>query len=414
MVLAHMYTVLDYTHSRLAGLSYVFKARISMHFYTMAGQKPLAELEKQLKNDNRDVADLWKEALKSYKSIVGFDLQRKFDNVQGMLDFGTDQMNNFHKFRHDKGKVDRLRTLFASNLDLVEQSANQIIAAAAPAFPPAAAIGTAMTFMLQACRAVSADYDMVIVFFDDMNSFLTRITILETRLPKYKAYQNCLMDVFTSFLTMCGIAHKYIELGRFKKWISSLLKGLIGDGDDLGGARAGMDKKLQHLQQATEFAILGNTEETLAMTAQLEENQQSHKEMLQKVGQAIDTIQENTENIKDDVAKLLKLFGGHQKEKKLEKPQANKPPSANALRNVLPTVGNDDHEYNILKETLLPDSCGWVFQEPEWEQWLSIEDGSSPLLAITAQPGAGKSHLAASVYDKLAHMAKDDDSGHTC
>ncbi|KAM0551741.1 hypothetical protein ACHAPJ_008308 [Fusarium lateritium] len=380
----------------------------------MTDKKPPAELEKQLKNDNRDVADLWKEALKDYKGIVGFDLQRKFDNVQGMLDFGIDQMNNFHKFRHDGGKVDRLRTLFASNLDLVEQSANQIIAAAAPAFPPAAAIGTAMTFMLQACRAAKADYDMVIVFFDDMNSFLTRITILETRLPKDKAYQNCLMDVFTSFLTMCGIAHKYIELGRFKKWISGLLKGIIGDDDDLGGARAGMDKNLQHLQQATEFAILGNTEETLAMTAQLEENQQSHKEMLQKVGQAIDTIQENTENIKDDVAKLLKLFGGDQGEKKIEKPQANKPPSASALRNGLPTVANDDHEYNVLKETLLPDSCGWVFQEPEWEQWLSVKDGSRPLLAITGPPGAGKSHLAASVHDKLAHMAKDDESGHTC
>ncbi|KAI1046201.1 hypothetical protein LB505_009825 [Fusarium chuoi] len=70
----------------------------------MVAKKARVELEKQLKNDDRDVADLWKEALKSYESIVGFGLQRKFDNVQSMLDYGTDQMNNFHKFRHDKGK----------------------------------------------------------------------------------------------------------------------------------------------------------------------------------------------------------------------------------------------------------------------------------------------------------------------
>lgn len=50
-----------------------------------------------------------------------------------------------------------------------------------------------------------------------MNSFLERVTILETRLPSQKAYQNCLMDVFTSFLTLTGYAHKYIELGRFSK-----------------------------------------------------------------------------------------------------------------------------------------------------------------------------------------------------
>lgn len=58
---------------------------------------------------------------------------------------------------------------------------------------------------------------MVVVFFEDMNSFLERVTILETRLPSSKAYQNCLMDVFTSFLTLTGYAHKYIELGRFSK-----------------------------------------------------------------------------------------------------------------------------------------------------------------------------------------------------
>ncbi|VZI19869.1 unnamed protein product, partial [Fusarium fujikuroi] len=377
----------------------------------MVAKKARTELEKQLKNDDRDVADLWKEALKSYESIVGFGLQRKFDNVQSMLDYGTDQMNNFHKFRHDKGKVDRLRTLFSSNLDLVEQGANQIIAAAAPAFPPAAAIGTALTYMLQACRSVSADYDIVIVFFEDMNSFLGRITILEKRLPQDKAYQNCLMEVFTSLLTMCGFAHKYIELGRFKKWISNLFK---GDDGELGGARANMNKNLDHLQQATEFAILGNTEETLAMASQLDENQKSHAEMLERVGHTIDTIHENTENIRGDIAKILKLFGGQKKEKAMEKPQANKPTSSNSIRNAMPIVFNDDHEYHALKETLLPDSCSWLFSEPEWEEWLKLPDGTRPILAVASEPGTGKSHMAAALHDKLAQRASEDETGHTC
>ncbi|KAF4467773.1 hypothetical protein FALBO_5347, partial [Fusarium albosuccineum] len=377
----------------------------------MLAKRAREELEKQLKNDDRDVADLWKKALKGYESIVGFGLQPKFDNVKSMIDFGTDQMNNFHKFRHDKGKVDRLRTLFASNLDLVEQGANQVIAAAAPAFPPAAAIGTALTYMLQACRSVSADYDIIIVFFEDMNSFLGRITILETRLPKHRAYQNCLMEVFTSLLTMCGFAHKYIELGRFKKWISNLFK---GDDGELSGARAKMNKNVDHLQQATEFAILGNTEETLAMTSQPDENQKSHAEMLERVGHTIDTIHENTENIKGDIAKILKLFGGQKKETAMEKPQANKPPSSNSIRNSMPIVFNDDHEYQALKETLLPDSCGWVFSEPEWEEWLKLPEGTRPILALTAEPGTGKSHLAAVLHDKLAQRAAEDETGNTC
>ncbi|SPJ78834.1 uncharacterized protein FTOL_07225 [Fusarium torulosum] len=377
----------------------------------MVAKTPNGELETQLKSDDRDVADLWKEALKGYQSIVGFDLDRKFDNAKSMLDFGTDQMNNFHKFRHDKGKVDRLRTLFSANLDLIEQGSNQIIAAAAPAFPPAAAIGTALTYMLQACRSVSADYDIIIVFFEDMNSFLTRITILETRLPQHKAYQNCLMEVFTSFLTLCGFAHKYIELGRFKKWISNLFK---GDDGELGGARAGLNQRLEHLQQATEFAILGNTEETLAMASQLDENQKSHTEMLERVGHTIDTIHENTESIRGDIAKLLTLFDAQKKERSTEKPQANKPPSANSVRNSMPEIFDDKHEYQTLKETLLPDSCGWVFSEPEWEEWLKMPDGTRPILAITADPGTGKSHIAAAIHDKLSSKAKEDDSQHAC
>lgn len=106
----------------------------------------------ELKADDRDVADLWKQALKSYKGIVGFDLERKFDNVQSMVDFGTVEMNAFHSFRHNKKKVDKLRSLFAANLGYLEQGAQQLIGAAVPAFPPAAAIGTAVTYLLTASR----------------------------------------------------------------------------------------------------------------------------------------------------------------------------------------------------------------------------------------------------------------------
>ena len=105
-------------------------------------------LPEDLQGDERDVADLWKEALRNYKGVVGYDLQPKFNNVKEMVDYGTDQMNNFHKFRHNDKKVDHLRSLFAANLDYIEKGAQQLIAAAVPAFPPAAAIGTALTYLL--------------------------------------------------------------------------------------------------------------------------------------------------------------------------------------------------------------------------------------------------------------------------
>ena len=67
------------------------------------------KLKQELDNDTRDVADLWNDALKSYKGIVGFDLQPRFNNVQSMIDFGGNEMANFHKFRHNEKKVCNLQ-----------------------------------------------------------------------------------------------------------------------------------------------------------------------------------------------------------------------------------------------------------------------------------------------------------------
>ncbi|KAK1676525.1 hypothetical protein BDP55DRAFT_550677 [Colletotrichum godetiae] len=381
-----------------------------------AAQKEVSEA---VKNDNRDVSDLWKEALKAYKGIVGFDLERKFDNVQAMIAQGTHEMENFHKFRHNDKKVDKLRGLFAANLDYIEKGAQQLVVAAVPAFPPAAAIGTAVTIMLSACRQVSADYDIVMVFFEDMNSFLQRITILETRLPKHKGYQNCLMDVFTSFLVMCGFAHKFIELGRFKKWISNLLH---GEDSELGGARKGMDLKIRRLQQATEFAILGNTEEIQKMSTELLTNQNTHTAMLEEQMQVMSSIRNTTEMIQSDMAKLLKAFNDQKREEKKDRgndqrgkaAEQNKPPSAKRIRNILVEVEGEDHEYHVLKETLVKDTCTWVFLQPAWDEWLKQGQTDHLTLAITGDPGTGKSHIGLTVYERLVNEAMNDTSKLTC
>lgn len=114
----------------------------------MAEKPDVKRIKEELDKDTRDVSDLWNDALRNYKGIVGEGLVPTYTNVDEMIKAGTEQMNAFHKFRHDSKKVDKLRTLFASNLDYIEKGAQQIIAAATPAFPPAAAIGTALTYML--------------------------------------------------------------------------------------------------------------------------------------------------------------------------------------------------------------------------------------------------------------------------
>lgn len=77
---------------------------------------------------------------------------------------------------------------------------------------------------------------------------------------------------------------------------------------DLNGARATVDKSLARLTNATEFAILGNTEGSLKMSEQLDQNQKQHAEMLRGVKRTMGSIREDTSSIKSDVSKLLQLF----------------------------------------------------------------------------------------------------------
>lgn len=178
-----------------------------------------AAVKAELDADTRDVSALWNRAVQDYNATTGIPLaQPHFKDAQEMMKFGNEGAEQFQSWRHGDKRVDKLRSLFMQNIDFIETGAKQLIAAATPAFPPAAAIGTALTFVLTGCKGQSADYDAIVNFFEDMNNFLQRVTIIEKRVPRKKAYQNALMDVFSSLLHMCAVAHKFIKLGRFSKF----------------------------------------------------------------------------------------------------------------------------------------------------------------------------------------------------
>lgn len=101
-----------------------------------------------LETERRDVKDLWIEAMHTYRNISGEELGPAFPDVAAMIRFGNTEMDTFTSWRHKETKVDKLRSLFMKNIEFVEVATQQLAAAATPAFPPAAAIGTALTFVL--------------------------------------------------------------------------------------------------------------------------------------------------------------------------------------------------------------------------------------------------------------------------
>lgn len=181
---------------------------------------------------------------------------------------------------------------------------------------------------------------------------------------------------------------------------------MSGEDGELGGARKEMDLKLDRLKDATQLAILGNTQEAAQMNRELMRNEQFHAEILQG---HMKSIQQTLDESKGMMAKLLKAF-----EEKGTPPQkragavAQKAASADLVRSAMPQVQGEESEYHILKETIVDGTCTWVFSETAWQTWASQEDASPRILAIVGDPGTGKSHIAASMRDHLRKTIGDE------
>ncbi len=93
------------------------------------------------------------------------------------------QVQLFDQFRHNKGKFDSLRSVMSRNTEVVQNMTSNVMTVASAGFPPSSIILTAFNLVLNASKAVSDDYDTIVTFFEAMNSFLRRISMLDRTLP---------------------------------------------------------------------------------------------------------------------------------------------------------------------------------------------------------------------------------------
>lgn len=212
-----------------------------------------------------------------------------------------------------------------------------------------------------------------------------------------------------------------------EKWASAVLKGEDGD---LKEARGHMDKALDRLREATGDAILRNTENTQESLQEMNENLQKMDEELQQNqehhSQALKEQKDQLDTIEADVSEVLKLVAaglrkrdygeaGQGRGKRMEEsPQlAALKPMTQLIRSYLENVEARVTEYHILKETMVPGTCTWFFAEKAWADWLFIQhdETRSPFLSVTGEPGTGKGHLAAAIYDHLCSKLRGDPDG---
>ncbi|KAL8853771.1 MAG: hypothetical protein Q9221_001414 [Calogaya cf. arnoldii] len=161
-------------------------------------------------NKNHDIRAIWHIAIDQYEAITTFKLDSlaSANNVEEILSEIRKEDTKFKVKRHDGSRVDRFRSLVSKSLRPIEVFSQITAKAASSSFPPSKAI------FLASAKAVSADYDKVAGFFEDIDMYLHRLKILEQWVPGVPELELALTKVFTSVLALCGISAKFVKMNR--------------------------------------------------------------------------------------------------------------------------------------------------------------------------------------------------------
>ncbi|KAM5357250.1 hypothetical protein ACJZ2D_016458 [Fusarium nematophilum] len=153
-------------------------------------------------------------------------------------------------------------------------------------YPPSEAIFAAVRYLISVSKSVSADYDKVAGFFEDLRSYLFRLKILENNVPAIPELQVVLAEVFTSILVLCAICTKYIRTKRIVKAFRALISGEDAELKDAyerfhqmvdreeGAVRNATMLRVEQLKNATQTVVAG-MKENLAVADRIDHNLRS-------------------------------------------------------------------------------------------------------------------------------------------
>ncbi|KAL9033006.1 MAG: hypothetical protein Q9180_006179 [Flavoplaca navasiana] len=194
-------------------------------------------------NTTHDVGSIWQMAIDQYEAITTTKLHTlaRANNVDEILSEIREEDTKFKTFRHDGSRADKFRSLVSRSLRPLEVL-SQITGEAASS----------------SANAVSADYEKIAGFFEDLDMYLHRLKVLEEHVPRLPEIELVLIKVFTSVLTLCGISAKYIKMRRIVKAFRNLG---TGEDDELTAAYTYFHKMVEQEAGAVRNATLAGVEQ---------------------------------------------------------------------------------------------------------------------------------------------------------
>lgn len=389
-----------------------------------------------LEEKQTDLALLWDDALDKYNGVAKVDIRALLSNKKSVSSIVMEQQHQleaFGAYRHDRRKLDKLRSFISSNADIIQGAAVQVASAASAAFPPSSAILTAFTCVMTASKHVSEDYDMIESFFDLMHSFISRLSLLENKIPAQAAFQKHLIQVFSSLLNLTGLARSYCLKGRFTKWAKALIE---GKDPELQGAYSALHENLRRLESAVMLQTLRTTieikEEAMSANQGIKTLQAQSKEIqlsinintaytektlsisadtnsdvkhLMQLGRGAAEGNQELLRRSENIAKTLEAMKKMQSEKGKTKERslrsgATRSANFERLKAQLgcPAELRMLERLHDLEIATVDGIFDWIENE---ESFSDFSDGDSPFLRVIGTSGMGKSTLAFKMFRLL-------------
>ncbi|KAK5652941.1 hypothetical protein OQA88_9420 [Cercophora sp. LCS_1] len=129
---------------------------------------------------------------------------------KNIADFMIEECSSFKDARHDKGMMDKSRTILFKISGPLSSIATCAGNAAGTAFPAAPVIMVAFAHIIGACARLSEDMDSIEKLYGVVNHFTDRLRLLGNKLPPEPEYLKRITETFCAILRFCTKTHSFI------------------------------------------------------------------------------------------------------------------------------------------------------------------------------------------------------------